>query len=158
MAKIFLITGPTQSRKTTRLTHWCSGRTDVGGLLSPIVFNKRCFQNIRTQEWLAMEAELDEAEVQQVGRYTFSERTFAWANHVLLQTSRLPGIKWLVVDEIGPLELQGKGLNPALEIIFSNLPPHLNLILVIREKICESVLEIYDLKRYGVELFHYPEN
>ncbi|MBK0402029.1 hypothetical protein I5M27_03470 [Adhaeribacter sp. BT258] len=158
MAKIFLITGPTQSRKTTRLTHWCSGRTDVGGLLSPIVFEKRCFQNIRTQEWQAMEADLDETEVQQVGRYTFSEKTFAWANKILLQASRLPELKWLVIDEIGPLELQGKGLNPALENIFADLPDHLNLILVIREKICESVLEIYDLKRYSVALFDYPES
>ena len=130
----------------------------MGGLLSPIVFGKRCFQNIRTQAWQAMEADLDETEVQQVGRYTFSEKTFAWANQVLLQNSRLPEVKWLVVDEIGPLELQGKGLNPALDSIFADLPPHLNLILVIREKICESVLEIYDLNRYGVTLFDYPES
>lgn len=102
-----------------------------------------------------MEAELSETEVQQVGRYTFSSQTFSWANQVLIETSNLTGLKWLVVDEIGPLELQGKGLNPALETIFSNLPPHLNLVLVIREKILESVLEVYGLTRYEPQPFTY---
>jgi nucleoside-triphosphatase THEP1 len=157
LAQIFYITGPIQSRKTTQLTSWCAGRTDTGGLLSPVLSGKRCFLDIRTQACHPMEAEMNETEIQQVGRYTFSARIFAWANTVLLENFRNPEIKWLVIDEIGPLELQGKGLEPALQTIFNDLPPHLHIILVIREKILENVLEVFDLKRYGAKPFHYPE-
>ncbi len=136
---------------------WCAGRKDVSGLLSPILFGKRCFLDIRTNSWRPMEADLNETDIQQVGRYTFSGATFRWANEVLLEAAHIPETKWLVIDEIGPLELQGKGLTPAIEQIMTNLPENLNLVLVIREKIAESVLMVYNLKQFPIEVFGYEE-
>ena len=156
MPTIYLITGPTQTEKTTRLSHWVAGHKDVGGLLSPILFGRRCFLDIRTQEWRPMEAEINERRIQQVGRYTFSAGAFEWANNVLLQAAQSPEIKWLVIDEIGPLELQGKGLSPAFDYIIKNLRRDQNLVLVIREKIAESIVMLYNLNQYEVRLFN-PE-
>lgn len=104
-----------------------------------------------------MEAELNEADIQQVGRYTFSAAAFAWANEALLEASRNPENKWLVIDEIGPLELQGKGLTPALDQIVANLREEQNLVLVIREKIAESVLLLYGLHRFPVMPFLFED-
>ena len=104
-----------------------------------------------------MEAELNEAEIQQVGRYTFSASAFAWANEVLLKASQNPENKWLIIDEIGPLELQDKGLTPALDQIMANLREDQNLVLVIREKIAESVLLLYQLNKYPVQPFKFEE-
>lgn len=101
-----------------------------------------------------MEAELNEKNIQQVGRYTFSGSAFDWANKVLLQTAQLPEIKLLVIDEIGPLELQGKGLAPAFDYIINNLRPDQNLVLVIREKIAESIIMLYNLNQYEVRLLN----
>ena len=98
-----------------------------------------------------MEAELNERNIQQVGRYTFSGAAFDWANKVLIQAAAMPDIKWLVIDEIGPLELQGKGLTPAFEFILKNLRPEQNLVLVIRDKIAESIVLLYNLNQYEVK-------
>ena len=100
-----------------------------------------------------MEADINESRIQQVGRYTFSAAAFDWANKVLLEAALQPEIKWLVIDEIGPLELQGKGLAPAFDSIMKNLRPDLNLVLVIREKIAESIVLLYNLNRYEIRLF-----
>jgi nucleoside-triphosphatase THEP1 len=153
---VYLVTGPTQSNKTTLLANWAEGRHDVGGLLSPVIFGKRHFQNLRTKEWRPMEADINDENVEQVGRYTFSKATFDWANNILIQAASQPDINYLIIDEIGPLELQGKGLTAALDHILYNIPEHLNLVLVIREKIAESVVLIYELKKYNVEPFDFP--
>ena len=100
-----------------------------------------------------MEAEINERRIQQVGRYTFSATAFDWANKVLLDAALQPEIKWLVIDEIGPLELQGKGLAPAFDHIVKNLRPDQNLVLVIREKIAESIVLLYNLNQYEVKPF-----
>jgi nucleoside-triphosphatase THEP1 len=154
---VYYVTGSAKSSKTTNLAAWCEGRKDVGGLLSPVIFGKRHFQNIRTKALYPMEADLNEFPVQQVGRYTFSDAAFVWANNVLLKAAAEPSLKYLIIDEIGPLELQGNGLTPALDKILLNIPKGLNPILVIREKILESVLLLYNLNKYPVLPFDFPE-
>ena len=103
-----------------------------------------------------MEADLNETDIQQVGRYTFSGAAFEWANKVLKEAAESPEIKWLVIDEIGPLELQGKGFTPAFDSIMKNLRPDLNLVLVIREKMAESIMLLYNLHQYELKIFN-PE-
>ena len=100
-----------------------------------------------------MEAEINEKNIQQVGRYTFSGNAFNWANQVLKEAARSPEIKWLVIDEIGPLELQGKGFTPAFDSIMEGLRPDLTLVLVIREKMAESIVLLYNLNQYEVKVF-----
>ncbi len=62
----------------------------------------------------------------------------------------------LIVDEIGPLELAGKGLWPALKDILS--PPQTNLLLVVRDSLQEawlkrlapSEIDVFDFTRKDV--------
>jgi len=149
--EIYLLTGPINSGKTTRLTAWCASEKGVAGLLSPKLETGRSFQNIRTGETRKMEATPEEKAVQEVGRFRFSTAVFEWANQVLLTEAQNPATQWLVIDEIGPLELRGEGLEPALQYLFaaeSISNPDLKVVLVVRETLVEQVKAHYNLTRY----------
>ena len=55
--------------------------------------------------------------------------------------------KWLVIDEIGPLELRGGGLEPMVGKILNEYKRTKNnrLIIVVRENLLEKVIEHYKL-------------
>src|SRR5688500_952260 len=117
--KIYLVTGPVHSGKTTRLAEWCAARTDVGGVLQPEVDSQGYFENIQTKRRIPLDAQPTDKEkkVYTIGRFRFLISAFAWANDCLVEAPENPAMKWLIIDEIGPLELQGLGLHAALERI-----------------------------------------
>ena len=47
---VFILTAPIQSGKTTSLTEWIKNKTNVAGILTPVINGKRVFQNIKTGE------------------------------------------------------------------------------------------------------------
>jgi nucleoside-triphosphatase THEP1 len=72
-----------------------------------------------------------------MGRYTFDPAVVAWANHVLAEAiAARPDL--LVVDEIGPLELErGGGLAPALESLAAGGMPR--LLVVVRAWLLDAL-------------------
>lgn len=54
-----------------------------------------------------MEFPLDDSDIYEVGRYRFSKKAFDQAASVIREGLDGPG--WLLIDEIGPLELKGEG-------------------------------------------------
>ena len=66
---------------------------------------------------------------ERMGRYTFDPAVFAWANQVLLDAiAAQPDL--LVVDEIGPLELErGGGLSPVLASLATGSVPRALVIV-----------------------------
>ena len=81
---------------------------------------------------------------------------FDWACKKLEEAS-LKRVHWLLLDEIGPLELKGKGLATALIQILNNPAQANNLVLVIREKMLKQVDNHFELNRFEVEKFEFPE-
>ena len=73
---VFILTAPIQSGKTTSLTEWIRNKTNVAGILTPVINGKRVFQNIKTGEQFPMEAVPGESEVLTVGRFVFSRKNF----------------------------------------------------------------------------------
>lgn len=74
---------------------------------------------------------------EKIGPYFFIPQGLAWAERIILRSK---DAEILVVDEIGPLELEGKGLWPALKkIIFQR---HQKFIFVVRRSIVNNLLEI----------------
>lgn len=122
-------------------------------MLSPRSAAGRLLLDIRTGVAVPMEREAGTPGAIQIGRYTFAPEAFEWANDQLLTEVLRPAAKWLVVDEVGPLELQGEALDPALRHILELAPPDLNLVLVVREGLEEAVTAHYDLARWPVRHF-----
>jgi nucleoside-triphosphatase len=103
---IYILSAPIQSGKTTSLINWSAARKDVTGILTPVIGGKRFFMNVQTKEQFPMEATGDEESLV-VGRFTFSKAAFDKAIQTIRDSIHMEG--WLVIDEIGPLELAGKG-------------------------------------------------
>ena len=144
-AKLYILTGNIQTGKTTALLNWCKQRNDVSGIATPVINGKRYFLNIATTDTFKMEADETETNILNIGRFTFSQAAFDTANAILQQPSKS---QYVIVDEIGPLELQNKGLYES--IIFLLKENKSNLLLVVREKLVEAVIEFFKLQQVTI--------
>lgn len=147
-SSITILTGAIHSGKTSYLIRHYSGKEKVYGILTPVVNDKRLFQNIATGERFAMEAIADE-ESFSVGRYKFSRAAFTSAITILEDAiHQKEGI--LILDEIGPLELKREGFYEVTKEIIANANPLLEKIIVIRENILQNVIELFEIKSYHI--------
>jgi nucleoside-triphosphatase THEP1 len=137
---MIILSGPIQTGKTTTLINWCNSIENIYGIVTPVIDNKRMFMNVHGKEMFAMEA-ADNDEVFAVGRFTFSRKSFEKAIHYIKEAIDKDG--WLVIDEIGPLELRGEGFDTILrEVIAKRQQPTL---IVVRETAVEKVKETYGI-------------
>jgi len=144
--KIFVLSGPVHSGKTTRLINWIQSRSDVSGILSPVIHGERFFMNAATKEIFPMEAEPGESNTFTVGKYVFSVLGFENAKEILRQASNQKE-GWLIIDEVGPLELEGEGFNNVLKELIKQ-DHHSKIILVVRESLVSVVVEQYGIENY----------
>jgi len=151
--RIHLLSGPIHSGKTTRLAAWSAGRSDVAGILSPLRTDGRTFIDIRSGACFPMEVGITAPDAVRIGRYAFAPEAFAWAVERLLANAPRPDVRWLIIDEIGPLELLGEGFDGVLRDIIRLNRPGLNLVLVVREGLAEQVIGHYDLARLNPRVF-----
>jgi nucleoside-triphosphatase THEP1 len=141
--RIYIFTGAIQTGKTTSLAEWSGKRPDVFGILTPVVNGKRVFMNAHTLEQFPMEASAGEAQVLTVGRFIFSMANFEIAAQIIREAIQKEG--WLVIDEIGPLELKEKGFSEVLKEAIAAANKKQNLLLVIRESLVKEVIEYFHI-------------
>lgn len=142
---IYVLTGPVQTGKTTALAEWVGRRVAAAGLLQPVRGGKRYLKSLPSGEVRPLECSGAEDAVQ-VGRFRFSASVFAWGRRKLREAhEREP--EWLFIDEIGPLELRGEGLAPAVETVLCGRgeSSRQHALLVVRERLLEIVSERYAL-------------
>jgi nucleoside-triphosphatase THEP1 len=149
MQTIYIFTGSVQSGKTTRLLQWIK-RKQCAGILSPIIKNKRHIYSILSDKSRCLEVDdLNDDKIDKVtiGKYNFSNEVFGWARKQLAHALDAKK-KWLVIDEIGPLELKGQGLEPVISQILNNyeLSERNRLLLVVRENLISDVITYYQIE------------
>ena len=149
--QVIILTGDIHSGKTGKLLDWCRGRSDVHGILTPVLEGIRYFRDIHSGEQFRMEAD-DEEEALIVGRYRFSRNSFNKAIQVLQDSVNKEG--WLVVDEIGPLELRGEGFSDILKRII--LERKDNILLVVRKALVDDVILHFQLRRFNLTIVEVP--
>ena len=86
-----------------------------------------------------MEAEAGESAVLSIGRFRFSKKSFERAIQIIRESVRHEG--WLIIDEIGPLELRGEGFHDVLKEVLAQRKD--KLLLVAREEVTEKVKEYF---------------
>jgi len=147
--KIIILTGDIQTGKTSFLQQFCAGKNNVAGILTPVVNDKRVFYDIAGKSFFEMEAEEDEEKLA-IGKYLFSAKAFEKANAILLNAGKRSGIEYLIVDEIGPLELkQHKGLYGSFMTILSSAFNY-TLIIVVRRSLVEEITKAFSLTNANV--------
>ncbi len=158
LPNLYLYSAPVHSGKTTALMTWAKDRTDLGGFLAPDLDGLRYLLTLRDRQQHPFQVKEPAHEpVIAICRYQFRADTFALAQQTLLNDARLP-TPWLVVDEVGKLELLNQGHEPALSEVI-----HLwktgeysgRMLLVVRSELLFDVVEKYGL--HGAQVLSSPE-
>ncbi len=152
--KISIVTGPVQSGKTTFLQKFIAEKKNVSGVISPVIDGIRFFQNILNDEIQSMETSSDDPAALQIGKFYFSQTAFDWAINVI-ENATTNQADIIIIDEIGPLELQDNGFAKLLKNILLKDNFDGELILVVREKILDEVLLFFNIKKENVNIMNW---
>jgi len=150
---IYILTGAIRSGKTTALLNWSKNRNDVDGLLCPDNANgKRYFLKLKSKITFKLEAEAEKEAIVAIGNFKFLQSAFSEANEYLaLETSKAEP-KYLIIDEIGKLELKNEGLHVSTEALSAQFgsKDNTHLILVVRDYLLDAVLEYYGITECAI--------
>jgi nucleoside-triphosphatase THEP1 len=147
-ASIWIITGTREAGKT----RFCQkvieeARTrglTVGGILSPAVFENGVktginAQNLASGEMQRLATVREEVRDAITPRWSFDEKSLAWGSVVLKNSAPCD---LLVVDELGPLELQhSRGWIEGIEVL--NGGEYRAALVVIRQELLETARQLW---------------
>lgn len=152
---IYIFSRPVHSGKTTELLTWCSKQKDVRGVLMPDIEGSRKILDLHTKEIFEIECvePLKATEkIVSVGRFHFYESAFERANDIITGSLSYDP-EWLVIDEAGKLELNGKGFYNSLvtAMAFYNTKKGTgNLLLTVRDNLCTEVISFFNIRDYRI--------
>jgi nucleoside-triphosphatase len=149
---IYILSGDIRTGKTTALKKWIANWQNVKGILTPdnAVGVRELYHITEDKTYPFQAANENEATVS-VGRFVFLQKTFDLANEILINEFEEDDFEFLVIDEIGKLELKGAGLNPAARhILQSNRKLEGDIILVVRSFLVEACIARYGIENYKV--------
>lgn len=152
---IYIFSRPIHSGKTTALLEWCNHQENIAGVLMPDINGSRKILDVKSKTIFDIEC-TDAANTTEsltsVGRFHFYSAAFERANSILFDAmAQKP--RWLLIDEAGKLELDGKGFFPAIikAISFYNdTNTGGNLLMTVRESLCDEVMSFFKIKNYKV--------
>lgn len=152
---IYILTGPVRTGKTTALLRRTAGRQDTDGVLCPDDDNgKRYIWLLKARQAYPLEAEENtpDQDTIGVGRFRFLKSAFTEANNYLLSTAEAGTYKWLVIDELGKLELNDTGLHRAAKTLITSHENSANrhIILVVRDTLLHEIPVHYNFSRFQV--------
>jgi len=149
MKKVILFSGPIHSGKTTRLQKFITDK-NCDGIIAPVKDGKRYIQRIKSGEIKLLDTDGENSI--KIGKHKFSIETFDWAKEQILESLRNDN-DYLVIDEIGKLEIKNDGYEPDLSEILNYFKTQNNfdLILVVRESLVDTVIEKYGLCKFEIE-------
>jgi nucleoside-triphosphatase len=143
---IYILAGEIQTGKTTALLKWSENRNDVFGILTPVIDGKRFFMDAHSKNQFKMEADQGERETFLIGRFKFSKPAFEKAIQIIHDSIDKKG--WLVIDEIGPLELRKHGFYNVINEVLRNHAAQ--ILFVVRQGLVEKVTEFFELKKFHI--------
>jgi len=150
---IYILRGDIRTGKTTALLEWCKNRDDVDGVLCPDnAEGKRYFLEVKSKNEFEFETELDTEAIIEIGNFKFLKSAFEKANTYLLAVASENESQYLIIDELGKLELKGEGLHLSAERLIPNYETNENkhLILVVRDYLLEAILTHYSIEKYRI--------
>lgn len=159
MSQIYIFSGPIHSGKTTLLDMWIKQTPSVDGILTAVINGKRYLKFISTGEMYLLESDSwDAGLVEQIGKYKFLKTMFQKSHEYLLNLIQ-DTPKWIVIDEIGFLELDGMGFEPAVSHLINKFTtkPDVNILLVVRDTLQEKIIDYYKIDSNSLKDFN-PKN
>lgn len=148
---IYIFSRPIHSGKTTELLLWCNRQQNIAGILMPDIDGSRKILDLNSKEIFDIEC-ADTINTNEpltsVGRFHFYTAAFEKAN-LIITHALTKNHDWLIIDEAGKLELEGKGfyesIVKAVEF-FQNKQTTGNLLITVRDSLCEEVTLFFKIK------------
>src|SRR5437868_1261524 len=148
---IIIFSRPVHSGKTTELMNYYQQQPslNISGVLMPDVDGTRKIFDLANKSYFDIEctdAENANERLVMVGKYCFYQSAFDKANHIISKT--IESTDLLIIDEVGKLELVGKGLYPATQHAvndssFQSDAKH--LLLVVRDSLYDAVISNFNI-------------
>ncbi|MBL7788620.1 MAG: hypothetical protein JNL75_02155 [Chitinophagales bacterium] len=147
---IFILSAPIRSGKTTALMEfWEGSSTRFDGFITPDIDESRKLILLDTDEELPFELdEADEKNAIAIGKFFLSKSTFNLVKNKLQQLHKTPA-SLIIIDELGKLEMDGKGFEPELGDFIQNFKgasSNKTLIIVIRNTLLAAAIEKFKLE------------
>jgi len=152
---IYIFSRPIHTGKTTQLLQWCDQQKNVAGVLMPDIDGSRKILDLQTKEIFDIEcadAINTKEPLTSVGRFHFYTAVFEKANLIITQALDQAS-DWLIIDEAGKLELEGKGFYDSIVKTvdhFQDEKKSGNLLIAVRESLCEEVISFFKIKNCKV--------
>lgn len=150
---IYILAGDIRTGKTSALEEWIGTWDNVKGILCPDGENDmRGLYDIETGQNHALQVPEKEENTIRVGRFHFLKDSFKLANYILIKTFEEQDFEFLVLDELGKLELEGEGLHQAADYIIGNYESNddKNLLLVVRTNLVKKIIAHYSIKSFQI--------
>jgi hypothetical protein len=128
---------------------WADNRDDCGGVLSPDVDGLRVLHNVKTKQNIPWQKTTPEKGDIIVGRFAFDEDGFVMAGHWLDEHLHDPAVRHIILDEVGTLELDGKGWGSWLHSALPQLGEK-TLVLVVRRALLDDIINLYGMEEVSV--------
>ncbi len=151
---IIIFSRPIHSGKTTRLLKWCNEQKNIYGILMPDINGSRKILDIKTKAIFDIEctdAEHARESITTIGRFNFYTASFEKANSILLN-ALIHKPDWLIIDEAGKLELDGKGFYKSIKeaVHIYDTESRGALLITVRDSLCTEVIKFFKLSEYRV--------
>ena len=150
---ITIFSKPIHSGKTTQLLKWVEKQSLCAGILMPDISECRNFYNISTKKYFiaqCIETNLVDETIINIGKYQFYVDAFERANEIIIKSID-SNCKYIIIDEVGKLELQEKGFHQSIKFVLENYATaKKNLLLVVRDSLVNKVVNFYNLKNYHI--------
>jgi nucleoside-triphosphatase len=147
---IYILSGDIRTGKTTSIYQAAIKRNDVGGFLTPDLDGTRILYDLFNRQRYPFQVEKDDLQqVIHVGRFTFLVSTFTLGSQIVLEQATNNAINYIVVDEVGKLELKNEGFHSLVEKLIS-MDINQDLILVIRSFLVDEIIKKYQLEDFKV--------
>lgn len=150
---IYILPDAIRSGKTTALWEWAKQRDDINGFLCPDNSQgKRCFVNAKSQVEFELETDSETQDIVEIGPFRFLTASFQKANDLLIAFSSEIENHYLILDELGKLELRNEGLHDAAERLIPRFikDDAQHLILVVRDYLLDKIIAHYDISEYKI--------
>jgi nucleoside-triphosphatase THEP1 len=155
MMQITVITGAIGCGKTTRLDAYRKRAPKAAGIIARGLYESQNekfkygyeLESLKTGERRLLLTSSPKSHLHPVGRFFMDPDVLEWAKTQLLEGMNAP---MLVLDELGPLELEGGGYYDTFRTVLSSYQGE--LVLVIRSSILERMLHRLNLDFNQVHL------
>lgn len=160
MVKVIIVSGDYNSGKTNRLIniYQSQEKGTAGGFACIKDFSETAEFIGYSLKWLSSGVTFPLAVLKEysqrlsgkyleVDRFLFSEDAFHKASVMLNSLLLNPDIRTVFIDEIGVLEINGKGYS---DIFTKALQSDKNIYVVINKKNIEKIVSVYSVKKYEI--------